>query len=171
MKVKSMAGRTRKRKVVSSDELEYDVLEDVLNTISSASKRSAGKKVVETVANIPIDKVSFHLPKNAQRWKYIFHRRLGLERELGMEAVKMEEVMSMIKEAGLLKTVCNIGNCYEKLVREFLVNVPRDYTNPLSQEYHKVYVRGESVNFSPNIINRFLGIEEAGAAEVKVADN
>ena len=169
--MKSTARKTRKRNVVSSDESEYDAREDVLNVISSSSKRSAGKKVVETVANVPIDKVSFHLPENAQIWKYIFHIRLALERELGKEAIKMEEVMSMIKEAGLLKTVCNIGDCYEKLMREFLVNVLEDCNNPLSQEYQKVYVIAECVNFSPNIINRFSGIEKEGVAPLKVTDN
>jgi len=85
---------------------------------------------VQTVANVPIDKVSFHPPENAQRWKFIFHKRLALERELGKEAVKMADVMDMIKEAGLLKTVCNLGNCYEKLVKEFLVNISEECDNP-----------------------------------------
>jgi len=94
-----------------------------------------------------------------------------LERELGKEVVKMTDVMDMIKEAGLLRTVCNLGNYYEKLVKEFLVNISEECDNPLSYEYQKVYVSGECVNFSPNIINRFLGIEEEGAAKLKVTDN
>ena len=132
---------------------------------SKSMDAEATVKTASDVASSEDDK------ENAQRWKYIFHKRLALERELGKETVKMKEVMNMIKEAGILKTVCNIGKCYEKLVREFLVNVSGDCDNPLSQEYHKVYVRGECVNFSPNIINRYLGIEEAGAAELKVTDD
>jgi len=121
---------------------------------------------MQNIGNVPIDRVSFHL----HRWKFIFHRRLGLERELGKKDVKMVDVMEMIKEAGLLKTVCNLGYCHEKLVKEFLVNIPEDCDNPLSQEYQKVYVRGECVNFSSNIINRFLGIDEAGVVELEVTD-
>jgi len=34
-----------------------------------------------------------------------------------------------------------------------------------------VYVRGECVNFSPNIINIFLGIDEEGVAELEATDN
>jgi len=116
------------------------------------------KRFYRLLDNVPIDNVSFHLPANALRWKYIFHRRLALERELGKEAVKMTDVMDMIKEAGLLKTVSNLGNCYEKLVKEFLVNISKEYDNSLSQEYQKVYVRGECVHFSPNIINKFINI-------------
>ena len=92
-KVKSTAGRTKKRKAVSTSESEYDVQEDVPNIVPSTSKKFAGKKIVQTVANVPIDKVSFHLPENAQRWKYIYHRRLALERELGKEALEIKVVM------------------------------------------------------------------------------
>jgi hypothetical protein len=77
----------------------------------------------------------------------------------------------LIKEAGLLTTVCNLGNCYEKLVKEFLENIPGDCANPLSQEHQRVYVRGECVHFSPNIINKFLGIDEHDVAEPKVMEN
>ncbi|MCI84795.1 envelope-like protein, partial [Trifolium medium] len=36
----------------------------------------------------------------------------------------------LIKEVGLLKTIWGIGHCYEKLVKEFLVNIPEDCDNP-----------------------------------------
>ena len=62
-------------------------------------KKSAGKKNVQIVENVPIDKVSFHLPEFSQRWKFIYHRRLAVERELSDEAAKIKEVMELIKEA------------------------------------------------------------------------
>lgn len=169
--MRSTAGKTRKRKVVSSDESEYDVEKDVLNIIPSASRKSAGKKAVETVANVPIDKVSFHLPENAQRSRFIYHRRLEMERELSEVAIKIKSVMELIQKAGLVKTVSNLGECYEKLAKEFLINVSEICDNPLSKEYQKVYVRGECVNFSPSIINWFLGINEEEVAELKVSNN
>jgi hypothetical protein len=52
--VKTTAGRTRKRKGVSSSESEYDVELDVEHTTSSASKKSAGKKAQRTVESVPI---------------------------------------------------------------------------------------------------------------------
>jgi hypothetical protein len=167
--VKATAGSSKKRKVVSSSESEYDVEKDVPNIIPSDFMKT-DKKDLQVVEDVPIDKVSFHLPSFAQRWKFIYHRRLALERELSEEVLKIEEVMSLIKEAGLEKTVCNLGECYEKLVREFLVNIPKDCDNPLRKDYIKVFVRGECDNFSPNIINSFLGVE-GGAAEVKATDN
>ena len=37
--------------------------------------------------------------------------------------------MDLITAAGLLKTVTKMGDCYESLVREFIVNIPSDITN------------------------------------------
>ena len=49
---------------------------------------------------------------------------------MGKEALECEGVMNLIKEAGFLKTVYNLGGCYEKLVKEFLVNIPEGCDNP-----------------------------------------
>ena len=164
VKVKTVAVSSKKMKFISSSESEYDVEEDVPNIITYVAKRSAGKKNMQTIENVPIDKVSFHLPEFPQRWKFIYHRRLALEREPSEEVVKIKVVMELIKEAGHMKIVCNLGDFDEKLVKEFMVNIPEDCDNPLSREYQKVYVRGECVNFSPNIINRFLGTDEGCVA-------
>jgi len=51
------------------------------------------------------------------------------------------------------------------------VNIFEECDNSLSQEYQKVYVRGKCVHFSPNIINKFLGINESCATEPKVTEN
>lgn len=45
-----------------------------------------------------------------------------MERELSEEALKIEEVMSLIREA-VWRNCVQIRECYDKLVREFLVNV------------------------------------------------
>jgi hypothetical protein len=84
---------------------------------------------------LPIDKVSFNLPEFEQRWKFIYHRRVAVERELNEGTVKIKEVMELTKEAGLIKNVCNLRECYEKLVKEFVVNIPEDCDNTLSREY------------------------------------
>ncbi|XP_024633419.1 uncharacterized protein [Medicago truncatula] len=162
---------SKKRKVNSSSESEYEVEKDALNINATDVKKSTVKKGTQTVANVPIDKVSFHLLEFALRWKFIYHMRVAVERELSEETVKIKEVMEQIKEARLMKTVCNLGDCYEKLVKEFVVNIPEDYDNPLSREYQKVYVRGECINFSPNIINRFLGLAEEDFVELEATDN
>jgi len=85
--VKSVAGSSKKRKVVSSSESEYDVEMD--NITPPESKKADRKKELLIVEYVPIDKVSFHLPSFAQRWKFIYHRRLALKRDLSEEALKI----------------------------------------------------------------------------------
>jgi len=56
-------------------------------------------------------------------------------------------------------------------VKEFVVNISEHYDNLLTGEFQKVYVRGECVNFSPDIINRFLGIDKEGVVELEATYN
>ncbi|KAK2411248.1 hypothetical protein QL285_046544 [Trifolium repens] len=70
--------------------------------------------------------------------------------------------MDLILQAGLMKTVSGLGRCYEKLVKEFIVNIGEDCDNKLSKEYHQVFVRGKCVQFSPAVINAYLGRREYG---------
>jgi hypothetical protein len=82
---------------------------------------------------------------------------VGRERELSNETLDCKEIIDLIEKAGLMKTVSGLGSCYEKLFKEFIVNIAEDCDNPLSKEYHQVFVRGKCVEFSHAIINMFLG--------------
>ncbi|KAK2450395.1 hypothetical protein QL285_009514 [Trifolium repens] len=162
----------KKRKAVESSDSEYaHVGKDVSPIPVSITKKSTGKKTSSNVSVVPTDNISFHYPDYAHRWKYMFHRRLALERELGPDVLDINEVVDLIKHAGLEKTVTNQGNCYDKLVKEFLVNVPDECDNPMSQDYHVVYVRGKEVKFSPTIINRFLGIDDSKCIDTELNFN
>lgn len=94
-----------------------------------------------------------------------------MESELGKYVFECKEVMSLIQEAGLMKSVIGFGKFYEMLVKEFIMNVSKECDNKRSKEFRKVYVRGRCVDFSPEIINRFLGRNEEEQAEVEVSDN
>jgi hypothetical protein len=58
-----------------------------------------------------------------------------------------------------------------KLMKELLAYISYVCDYPFSKKYHKVYVRGECVNSSPNTINKFLGVEEIKIPELKVKIN
>jgi hypothetical protein len=60
-----------------------------------------------------------------------------LERELGKDALKCKQVMNLIDEARLKKSVSGFRSCYEKLIKEFIVNIPEDCDNSLSKEFKK----------------------------------
>jgi hypothetical protein len=170
---KAPASKSKKRKAVSSNDSDYDVEEDVPNIVETmlSSKKSAVKKGSISVKAVATDKISFHYPDYAHKWKYVFNRRLALERELGTDALKIEDVIELIKEAGLMKTVHKLGNCYEKLVKEFLVNIPEDCDDPMSDEFQTVYVRGEKIKFSPKVINDYMGIVKEECEELRASDN
>ncbi|KAL5187238.1 hypothetical protein HKD37_05G012953 [Glycine soja] len=159
---------SKKRKEISSSDSDDDVELDV-----STSKRAkkSGKKVPENVPDAPLDNISFHSIGNVERWKYVYQRRLAVERELGRDALACKEIMDLIKAAGLLKTVTKLGDCYESLVREFIVNIPSDITNRKSDDYQKVFVRGKCVRFSPAVINKYLGRPTEGVVDIDVSEH
>ncbi|XP_050908348.1 uncharacterized protein LOC127121971 [Lathyrus oleraceus] len=64
-------------------------------------------------------------------------RRVAIERELGQEAVEVKEVIELIKNVGLMKTVVTLPQCYKGLVKEFIVNIPEDIYDKNSREFCK----------------------------------
>lgn len=80
-------------------------------------------------------------------------------------------MMGLIQEVGLMKSVTGFSKCYEILVKELIMNNSKECDNKRNKEFRKVYVRGMCVEFSPEIINRFLSRSEEEQVEVEVSDN
>jgi hypothetical protein len=162
---------TLKKKKTESSDTESDVEPDVEDIMTSGRKKAGGLKIPPNVPDAPMDNISFHSVESSKRWKYVYQRRIALERELTKEGTDLKGIMELIEKAGMTKTVCGLGDCYERLVKEFLVNLSSECDNKLSPEFRKVFVRGHCVNFSPSIINNYLGRNDEDAAEVEVTDN
>ncbi|XP_050889391.1 uncharacterized protein LOC127094627 [Lathyrus oleraceus] len=79
--------------------------------------------------------------------------------------------MDLIEEAGLMKTVTQFSKCHEMLVKEFIVNLSEEYADGKSKEFRKVYVQGKCVNFSPLVINKYLGRPDVAQPELEVTAN
>ncbi|XP_058741115.1 uncharacterized protein LOC131613463 [Vicia villosa] len=141
----------KKRKEREIVEPESDVEVNVPDIPSR--KKPTTSKLAASILEVPID------------------NRLAVERELAPNALEIKEVLELIQEAGLLKTVCNLPKCYEKLVKEFVVNLSEDCGNSRSANYRKVFVRGKCVSFSPSVINKFLGRTDEAQTELEVTDN
>ncbi|XP_050916748.1 uncharacterized protein LOC127131906 [Lathyrus oleraceus] len=159
----------KKRKVRDDSEPEEDVEEDVPD-ISPAKKTTVRKSPVK-VPVVHLDNISFHLEDGAAKWKFVIQRMVAVERELGKDVADVKEVMDLIQAIGLLKTVAGFSQCYEGLVKEFIVNIPEGISDKNNKEFCKVYVRGKCITFSPTVINNFLGINNEGAGELEVTDN
>ncbi|KAK2411247.1 hypothetical protein QL285_046543 [Trifolium repens] len=75
----------KKRKIsaaVTSDDAEVNV-----PGIVSTQKKKAGRSIPQNIPDVPMDNVSFHFSASAAKWKFVYHRRLALERELSDEAL------------------------------------------------------------------------------------
>ncbi|XP_058753881.1 uncharacterized protein LOC131627061 [Vicia villosa] len=137
----------------------------------SWSKKSTTSKLAASIPEVPIDNVSFHYAFSANRWKYVLQKRLAIERELAPNALENKQVLELIQEAGLLKTVCKLPKCYDKLVKEFVVNLSEECGNSRSVDFRKVFVRGKCISFSPSVINNFLERTDEAQTELEVTDN
>ncbi|XP_057444209.1 uncharacterized protein LOC130736391 [Lotus japonicus] len=152
--VKASTGK--KRKHISSSDSEQDVIPDAANMSSTTKKRIRGKRVPLNIPDAPMDNVSFHTAESAQRWKFVYQRRIAREKELSEEALKVDEIVSLLTQAGLINTVKDLGRCYDQLIREFIVNIPVDCNDVDSPGFQKVFVRGKCITFSPAVVNEFL---------------
>ena len=65
-------------------------------------------------------------------------RRIALERELGVGALECKEMMELISHVGLMRTISRFANCYETLVKEFIVNIHVDCVEHKIKEYRNV---------------------------------
>ncbi|XP_045797579.1 uncharacterized protein LOC123891721 [Trifolium pratense] len=144
-----------KRKSAPSSDSEFEAEKDDSSIKPPAKKAMSAKKAVpQSVApdieDFPCD------------------NKIGSGKGTGQ---RYSRIVSLINDAGLIKTVWGLGSCYEKLVREFVVNIPIGCDNPLDKEFQKVFVRGKCVTFSPSVINRFLGNSDEPHPDIDVSDN
>ncbi|XP_058741197.1 uncharacterized protein LOC131613557 [Vicia villosa] len=159
----------KKRKAQAIVDSDSDVDVDVQDI--PLRKKPTTSKLAASVPKVPIDNISFHYPSSVNRWKYVHHKRLALERELAQNVLENKEIMDLIHEAGLLKTVVDLPTCYGMLVKEFIVNLSEDCADRKSKYFRKVYVRGKCVTFSSTVINNFLGRSDEAQPELEVTDN
>lgn len=153
---KTVEKKSLKRKLVQSSDFETDVEEDLREIVSTIRIQVGGKRIHVNIHVKPLDNVSFHSESSAQRWKYVCQRRVTHANEFSKEAFDSKEIIKLLKVDGLIKIVTDIDPCYEKLVKEFIMNIPPGCIVDGSQKYKKVYVRGKCVMFTPSIVNNYL---------------
>ncbi|XP_050889543.1 uncharacterized protein LOC127094809 [Lathyrus oleraceus] len=103
-------------------------------------------------------------------WKYVYHKRLALERELAQNVLECKEIIDLIQEAGLMKTVTQLSKCYETLVKEFIVNVSDECADGKSREFRKVYVRGKKWPLKGKLVASKLSVKYAMLHKIGAAN-
>lgn len=77
-----------KKEVVEVDVTNID--DDILISTAKRNKRVVeGKKLSQNIHVVPLDNVSSHSDESVLKWKYVFHRRITLERDLSEEGKKV----------------------------------------------------------------------------------
>lgn len=145
------------RNIFQTSDFKEDDEEEVLDNVHTVRKKVGGKRIHVNASSPHMDNVSFHYETGVKKWKYVFQRRIAGERELGKEALNCKEIMELLKPIGLMKIVTDVGPGYQKLVKEFIVNLTVEYNIEGINTYIKVYDIGKFVKFSPSIINDYLG--------------
>ncbi|XP_058758409.1 uncharacterized protein LOC131631655 [Vicia villosa] len=101
----------KKKDAVMSDDSYYDVEDDIEDTL--IMKKFGMKKLHVRVLDAPMNNVSFHYRDNLEQWKYVYQRRIALERELRKDAVECSKIMELIFNTGLKKIVTMRGRCVD----------------------------------------------------------
>ncbi|XP_045798045.1 uncharacterized protein LOC123892291 [Trifolium pratense] len=90
---------TKKRKAPPTSDSEFEPETDVVVSGSTSRKSIGRKKVPQSVPYAPLDNVSFHLENGSARWKFVYHRRLALERNLKDDILQCQSVVEAIEYA------------------------------------------------------------------------
>ncbi|CAJ2658356.1 unnamed protein product [Trifolium pratense] len=95
--------------------------------------------------------------------------------EDSLKIIEEQKATIINLEADKIKQLTEIAHlneeCYDRLVKEFLINVAANCNDPASPEYRQVFVRGKCVQFSPTVINQYLQRDSEEVAPLKVTDN
>lgn len=104
-----------------------------------------GKKLPKNSPSVP-----FHSEESIIKWNFGYYGRLALDK-LYVERPKYNEIVELPSDAQLLKTILNIGACYPKLMKEFVVRNDRIPHGLLNFSYN-LFVEKDILDISlPNV--------------------
>ncbi|VFQ98325.1 unnamed protein product [Cuscuta campestris] len=70
---------------------------------------------------------------------------------------KKTNLLSILHSNKLFKSVTLPGSFVKRVIQEFYINLSESCVDVDDPSYHKVFVRGRLYDFSPSVINNFLG--------------
>uniref|UniRef100_A0A9I9EDY8 Putative plant transposon protein domain-containing protein n=1 Tax=Cucumis melo TaxID=3656 RepID=A0A9I9EDY8_CUCME len=123
------------------------------------STKVGRRKIPLNVPHMPIDGVSFHSEEGAHRWKYVVRCRIADEANIFDQYRSCPIILDLIRNAGLLCTVSEVGPFYPRLIHELIVNLPSVFSDLSAEEFHKVHIRGVCFHISPDYAMSYLTLE------------
>nr|GLL37675.1 uncharacterized protein LOC109154282 [Ipomoea trifida] len=112
--------------------------------------------------------------QNATKWDSILARKIINQKILVLQKLEdNEQISEALLNSQMLGTVTNIEPYEENAIYEFYSNLGTGTTTPSDPMYGKVYLRGNFYNFTPVLINEYMGTspreEEAEVTSERVA--
>ncbi|GAA0139876.1 hypothetical protein LIER_01337 [Lithospermum erythrorhizon] len=161
--------RTSDTEDVAPDSEREDVIE-ILKKRRKAGKlkinetrtRVNNKRIPKNVASVSTIGIALNSKAEEPKWRFVNNRRLSLERVLLDVTKRNVVIMNILKEAGILSVIDNVGLYWLKLIREFICNLTRDVNDPESNNYYKVTLRNYMFNCSLDLINEHYGRTNEG---------
>ncbi|KAA0060048.1 flocculation protein FLO11-like [Cucumis melo var. makuwa] len=100
----------------------------------------------------------FLIPVSPPVHKYVVKRQIVDEANIADQYNYCPAILEVIRNAGLIRTVSEVGPFYPRLMRELIVNLPSDFNDSSADKYQKVHIRGVCFNVSPELLNAYLGL-------------
>ncbi|XP_031132051.1 proteoglycan 4-like [Ipomoea triloba] len=95
---------------------------------------------------------------NATKWEKVTTRKIINQKLLVLDKVKdSEQISEILIHSQMLGTITNIEPYEESVIHEFYNNLGAGTSTPSDPMYGKIYLRGKFYNFTPSMINDYMG--------------
>nr|GME16587.1 uncharacterized protein LOC109166667 [Ipomoea batatas] len=129
-------------------------------------KPKKGKRVAEEESDTQVNTSNMPKPyskkfmtkQNATKWEKFSTRNIISQKLLVLDKMKdSEQISEILIHSQMLGTVTNIEPYEESVIHEFFNNLGVGTSTPSDPMYGKIYLRGKFYDFTPSLINDYMG--------------
>ncbi|XP_010535256.1 PREDICTED: uncharacterized protein LOC104810607 [Tarenaya hassleriana] len=99
--------------------------------------------------------------KSEQRFNDMKNFNTIVERNVNVSNLKEQGIWDILERLNLEETVTYACPHSKILIKEFYANITKKIVKGGDPMYHRVYIRGKILHFSPAVINKFLGLKNS----------
>ncbi|XP_010552448.1 PREDICTED: uncharacterized protein LOC104822797 [Tarenaya hassleriana] len=97
--------------------------------------------------------------KSEQRFNDMKNLNTIVERNMNVSNLKEQGIWDILERLNLEETITYACPHSKILIKEFYANITKKIVKAGDPMYHRVYIRGKILYFSPAVINKFLGLK------------
>ncbi|XP_010527320.1 PREDICTED: TRAF3-interacting protein 1-like [Tarenaya hassleriana] len=99
--------------------------------------------------------------KSEQRFNDMKNLNTIVERNVNVSNLKEQGIWDILERLSLEETATYACPHSKILIKEFYANITKKIVKAGDPMYHRVYIRGKILHFSPAVINKFLGLKNS----------